>query len=223
MNAGARVVSLGLVASGLLTSHRSAFAAPEEPAPANQAPAVPGFGFTSEDREDSLFIHWLVQADGYGYAGQKPPGVASRSTFTLGFAGLQLDATLRGVWHSSVLVDYSESRLTLLDAFVEGRFARAFIVRVGKFETPLSEERLTPKFLLPWISTGDVSRQAFTHELASAPSMDRANVFGAGVNWYPINGFGVLLDYSLSTFSAYGAAPTRPAESTIYGRCEFHM
>ncbi len=424
MSAGARVVGLALVAGALLGSHRSAWADSGEPAPANQAPAIPGFGFTSEDGKDSLFIHWLVQADGYGYLGERPPGIASRSTFTLGFAGLQLDATLRGIWHSSVLVDYSESRLTLLDGFVEGRFARAFIVRIGKFETPLSEERLTPKFLLPWISTGVpsflvpardigaqilgevadgrlaynlalvngsyggaltdndvdsykdvmgrlyahpfkdsaaralgtlgvgigaslgdrrgtaaapetpvlrtygnaaffsyrndgtpagtvaadgtvsrltphaawshgplaafadytheidhfgavavasdawgatvavalsgedaqpfarivvrrpwdpgrghfggvqlvagggqlfVSREAFTNRLASVTSMDRANIFGAGVNWCPIDGFGVLLDYSLSTFAAYGAAPTRPDESTLYGRCEFHM
>jgi redox-sensitive bicupin YhaK (pirin superfamily) len=116
-----------------------------------------GFGFTSPDGKDSLFIHWLVQADYYTFVGQVPPAVPTRETFTIGFAGLQLDATLSGIWHSSILVDYSESRLTLLDAYVEARFHPAVVARLGKFETPLTEERLTPKFLLPWISTNPAS------------------------------------------------------------------
>jgi phosphate-selective porin OprO/OprP len=116
-----------------------------------------GFGFTSAGGKSSLFIHWLVQADYLTYLAESPPGATSRDTFTLGFAGLQLDATLAGIWHSSVLVDFSQSRLTLLDAFVEALFDPAFAIRVGKFETPMTEERLTPKFLLPWISTNPAS------------------------------------------------------------------
>jgi phosphate-selective porin OprO/OprP len=383
-----------------------------------------GFGFTSPDGRDSLFIHWLVQADYYSFVGQVPPGAPVRDTFTMGFAGLQLDANLSGIWHSSILVDFSQSRLTLLDAFLEARFHPAFVLRMGKFETPLTEERLTPKFLLPWISTnpasfllpvrevgvqllGDighgvvqynaavvngsyagaitdndldsfkdvmgrvyvhpfeptriaaleklgfgvgaslgnregnpanpetpvlrtygnatffsyqdsgvaagtvvasgtvarispevtyawgpvaafadyvreidhfgatsvtsdawgatatvaltgedagpfsrilvkrpwdparghfggvqlvagggyvhVSDDAFRAKLATATSMQEADILGAGINWYPINGFGLLVDYSYTAFHSYGGTPARPDENTIYGRAEFHM
>jgi phosphate-selective porin OprO/OprP len=120
-------------------------------------PGARGFGFTSRDGKDSLFIHWLVQADYYTFVGQVPPGAPTRETFTIGFAGLQLDAALSGIWHASILVDFSQSQLKLLDAYVEGRFHTALTARIGKFETPLTEERLTPKFLLPWISTNPAS------------------------------------------------------------------
>ena len=404
---------------------------PSDPAPAADPPVgvvVDGgsraFGFTSKDGKDSLFIHWLVQADYTTFVGQVPPGAPARDTFAVGFAGLQLDANLSGIWHSSILVDFSQSRLTLLDAFVEARLHPAFVIRIGKFETPLTEERLTPKFLLPWISTnpasfllpvreigaqvlgslaggvvqynlalvngsyagaitdndvdsfkdgmgrvyvhpfqttsipalqklglgvggsiGDrkgnpaspqtavlrtygnatffayqstgvaagtvvergvvarvspeltyawgpfaafadyvreidhfgsiavkseawgatitaavtgedagpfsrivvkrpwdpgrghfggvqlvagggrvhVSDEAFDASLATSTSMQDASILGAGINWYPINGFGLLVDYSNTVFEANGTAPARPVERTIYGRAEFHM
>ena len=116
-----------------------------------------GFGFVSENGADSIFVHWLVQADYVSFVGDKPPLVTTRDTFTIGFAGLQLDATLARIFRASFLADFSQSRLTLLDAFVEARIDPAFVVRIGKFPTPISEERLTPKFFLPWISTGPSS------------------------------------------------------------------
>ena len=107
--------------------------------------------------DSSLVVHWLVQSDAYAFVGDKPPGVASRDTFTIGFAGLQLDATLHQMFHSSVLVDFSQSRLTLLDANVEVRYAPELVIRVGKFAAPFNEERNTPKLQLPWISVSPAS------------------------------------------------------------------
>ncbi len=126
---------------------------------ATQASAQPahGLGLTSADAGDSLVVHWLVQSDAFGFVGDKPPGVTSRDTFTIGFAGLQLDATLHEMFHSSVLVDFSQSRLTLLDANVEVRFAKELVLRVGKFPAPFNEERSTPKIQLPWISVSPAS------------------------------------------------------------------
>lgn len=142
------------LAHALALAVSSAARAQTPPSPA--APAH-GLGFTSPDAGDSLLVHWLVQSDAFGFVGDKPPGVASRDTFTIGFAGLQLDATLHEMFHSSVLVDFSQSRLTLLDANVEVRFAREVVVRVGKFAAPFNEERNTPKIQLPWISVSPAS------------------------------------------------------------------
>jgi hypothetical protein len=71
--------------------------------------------------------------------------------------------------------------------------------------------------------TVHVSSEAFTDNLATPSSMREADILGAGLNWYPINGFGVLVDYSYTTFHVYGNGPGRSNENTIYGRCEFHM
>jgi hypothetical protein len=128
--------------------------APVAPAPVAPAPVARRFGFVSEDGADSIAIHWLVQSDYATFLTDKPPGVRSRDTFTIGFAGLQLDAQLASMFHSSVLADFSQSRLTLLDAFIDARLAKELTVRAGKFPTPLNAERLTPRILLPWIGTG---------------------------------------------------------------------
>ena len=116
-----------------------------------------GIGLASSDAADSLVVHWLVQSDAYGFVNDTPPGVTSRDTFTIGFAGLQLDATLHQMFHSSVLVDFSQSRLTLLDANVEVRYSQELVIRVGKFAAPFNEERNTPKIQLPWISVSPAS------------------------------------------------------------------
>jgi hypothetical protein len=39
-----------------------------------------------------------------------------------------------------------------------------------------------------------VSDEAFSAKLATATSMQEADILGAGINWYPINGFGLLVD-----------------------------
>ena len=135
-----------MLTSLLVASPRSAHAqeaslapAPVAPAPVAPASGARGFGFVSQDGADALAIHWLVQSDYTTFLTDKPPGVTSRDTFTMGFAGLQLDARIASIFHSSVLVDFSQSRLTLLDAFIDARFAKEFMVRIGKFPTPLNE------------------------------------------------------------------------------------
>ena len=109
-----------LVLAALIAAFpRAAIAQGEPTAPAPPVGVVSsagprGFGFASPDGADSLFVHWLVDADYASYVGNKPPAVPGRDAFNLGFAGLQLDATLSHIFRSSVLVDFSQSRLTLL-------------------------------------------------------------------------------------------------------------
>src|SRR4051812_35811094 len=157
----------GPPASGPPASGPPASGPPASGPPASGPPASGehGFGIVSQDGANALAIHWLVQSDYATFLSDKPPGVRSRDTFAIGFAGLQLDAQLASMFHSSVLVDFSQSRLTLLDAFIDARFGKELIVRIGKFPTPLNEERVTPKILLPWIGIGVASMLIPAREL----------------------------------------------------------
>ena len=161
---------LAIVGSVLL---RAASAHGEEPPaapstsdagpPAAPAPAIDskpsaiagptGFGVKSEDGAFTLYFHWLLQTDYQTFLADKPPGVAARDAFLVRFAGMQMDATIHDRFHSQIFIDFSQSKVTLYDAWVEALIAPELRVRVGKFQFPISEERLTPGIALPFVST----------------------------------------------------------------------
>ncbi len=114
-----------------------------------------GFGFVSQDGSFSLILHWLLQSDFRDFLTDAP--TPDRDTFIVRFAGFRLDASFYRRLHAQVFVNFAESRVTLLDAFMEAELASWFRVRVGKFPFPISEERLTPGINLPFISTGPAS------------------------------------------------------------------
>lgn len=114
-----------------------------------------GFGIASQDRSFSLILHWLLQTDYRDFLAEKP--TPDRDTFIVRFAGLRLDAIAYKRLRPQIFVNFAESRVTLLDAFMEVELASWFRVRVGKFPVPLSEERLTPGINLPFISTSVAS------------------------------------------------------------------
>jgi len=112
-----------------------------------------GFGVKSADGAFRFYLHWLLQTDYQAFLTDKPPGQITDSTFLVRFAGVQMDAIVAQRFHSQIFMDFSQSRLTLLDAWVEAQIARALIFKVGKFLYPISEERLTPGIALPFVST----------------------------------------------------------------------
>jgi hypothetical protein len=115
-----------------------------------------GVGVTSDDGADSLLVHLLVQPAYTGFLSATPAGLEPHH-LDIGFAGLQLEGTLRERFHTLVLVSFAQSRVTLTDAFIEAKVHEALTVRIGKFPTPISEERVTPRILLPWSSTSPAS------------------------------------------------------------------
>jgi phosphate-selective porin OprO and OprP len=134
--------------------------APTQPSSAKDLPqfalAGPkGFGFASKDGSFSLILHWLLQSDFRGFLSQSP--TPDSNTFIVRFAGLRLDASLYQRLHTQVFVNFAESRVTLLDAFIEAELTSWLRVRVGKFPFPISEERLTPGTNLPFVSTSPAS------------------------------------------------------------------
>jgi hypothetical protein len=114
-----------------------------------------GFGFASQDGSFNLLIHWLLQSDYRSFITQSP--TPDRSTFIVHFAGLRIDASLYRRLNSQIFMNFAESRVTLLDAFIEAQLASWLRVRVGKFPFPITEERLTPAINLPFVSTGVAS------------------------------------------------------------------
>jgi len=163
-----------LCAVYLLSMPSGARAAPSEPANVStEAPAAPpqsnaasdlpqfalagpkGFGFASKDGSFSLITHWLLQPDFRGFLTETPS--PDSSTFIVRFAGLRLDASLYQRLHTQVFVNFAESRVTLLDAFIDAELFSWLRLRVGKFPFPISEERLTPGTNLPFVSTSPAS------------------------------------------------------------------
>lgn len=134
--------------------------APPSP-PASDPPAFvigsKGFGFESRDGASSFYTHWLVAGDFQSFISKKPPGVVSRDAFVVKSAGLQLDAVLHRLVHSQIFVDFAQSKTTLFDAWVQIEPRDWFTVRVGKFQFPINEERLTSPIALPFVSTGFAS------------------------------------------------------------------
>src|SRR5215813_1724356 len=93
-----------------------------------------GFGFASQDGSFNLILHWLVQSDFRDFLNESP--VPDRNTFIVRFAGFRLDAILYRKLRTQLFVNFAESRVTLLDTFIEAELASWLRIRVGKFQFP---------------------------------------------------------------------------------------
>jgi len=148
-----------------------ALAAPPRPAPAVAQPSpaaspatgedqLPqfavagpaGFGVVSADGASMLATHWLLQSDYRAFLDRTPP-TPDRGTFALRFAGLRLDAILERDFHAQLFANFADNRVTLIETWIEAKLARWARLRIGTFQFPITEERLTPGTALPFIST----------------------------------------------------------------------
>ncbi len=110
-----------------------------------------GFGVVSADGASMLATHWLLQSDFRTFFNHIP--TRDRDTFALRFAGLRLDAVLDRDYRAQLFVNFADNRATLIETWIEARLARWARLRIGTFQFPISEERLTPGTALPFIST----------------------------------------------------------------------
>src|SRR5262249_22879390 len=79
-----------------------------------------GFGFASQDGSFNLILHWLLQSDFRSFLTNVP--TPDRDTFIVRFAGFRLDAILYRKVRAQMFANFAESRVTLLDAFIETDF-----------------------------------------------------------------------------------------------------
>ena len=147
---------LCLTALAALAAAAHAAAAPTEDELPDFAVAGPaGFGVVSADGASMLAVHWLLEADFRSFVTDSPE--ADRDTFVTRFAGLRLDTILARSFRAQLFANLAENRLTVLEAWIEAKLAPWARLRAGKFQFPITEERLTPGTSLPFVSTSPAS------------------------------------------------------------------
>jgi phosphate-selective porin OprO/OprP len=65
-----------------------------------------------------------------------------------------------------------------------------------------------------------VSSSAFSGAADPGVAMERATVYGAGLNWYPYSGIAALASFGHTRFSAWGRAAARAPENTLIVRLQ---
>ena len=110
-----------------------------------------GFGLVSKDGGSMLVTHWLLQSDYRRFLDRAP--TPDRGTFALRFAGMRLDAILEHNYRAQLFANFADNRVTVIETWIEARLARWARLRVGTFQFPISEERLTPGTALPFVGT----------------------------------------------------------------------
>jgi phosphate-selective porin OprO and OprP len=136
----------------------AALAASPMPARAQTAPAAPaaptvavtwknGLSVESPGGDNELQLGTLLQVDGR-FALTDPAPVTD--TFLLRRGRIILQGRVDRYFEFTVVPDFAGSTLTLLDAYVDTRWSRAFRVRTGKTKTPVGLEALYSDSTLPF-------------------------------------------------------------------------
>lgn len=104
---------------------------------------------------NQVIARGLLQMDLRDFVGPSPE--PDRSAFVVRFAGAQVDASVEAHFRGRMLVNFSQSKLTLSEAWVEAEIAPWLSVRAGKFQYPITQERLTSVLSLPFINSSPAS------------------------------------------------------------------
>jgi len=112
-----------------------------------------GFGVLSKDNAYGLMLHWVLQADGRDDLCNR----ADPSTFLVCFAGVALAVRLDRRIRSELLVSFSESKLVLAEAWLDGDITEWLHLKAGKFHDPISLERATTSIFFPLVDADLVS------------------------------------------------------------------
>lgn len=103
-----------------------------------------GVSLSSADKAYSLKVGALVQADGRFYLDD---GADNRNTFILRRVRTPFSGTIAKIFNFNVTPEFAQADATssnnntqLVDAWIDGRFSKAFGVKVGKFRSPVALE-----------------------------------------------------------------------------------
>ena len=116
-----------------------------------------GYFIASGDGSYKLKLGGYLQADGRSFV---DGGSDDVNQFTIRRARLDLRGTLATRFGFRLMPDFSDSDLTLQDAYVEADFAPWLELRAGKFKTPFGLERLQGSTDLPFVERGLTSNLA---------------------------------------------------------------
>ncbi|HEU0298538.1 MAG TPA: porin, partial [Longimicrobium sp.] len=139
---------LAAAAGARLEAQSSAAARPDStlrPATPTVTAGADGFGLRSADGAFTLRLRGGVQYDGRFFA--EDTADAQINTFALRRVRADLAGTLYSRYEYRLYMDFANSQVELLDAYLDARFSSAVRVRAGKFKIPMGLERLKS----PWV------------------------------------------------------------------------
>jgi phosphate-selective porin OprO and OprP len=140
------------MAAALTADTARTAAAAAAPAPAASAAVATviagadGFGLRSEDGSFNLRIRGGVQYDGRFFVADEAG--AATDQFQVRRVRSDIQGTLHRDYEFRVNLDYSGSRVDLLDAYINAGFTPALQLRAGKMKGPVGLERLQTPFAM---------------------------------------------------------------------------
>ncbi len=99
-----------------------------------------GFSLKSADGKYTLRIRGYIHADGRFFLSDDVKAIPN--TFFLRRARPIIEASVGKYFDFRIMPDFGQGAATLFDAYWEGKFSPAFIVRAGKYKPPVGFERL---------------------------------------------------------------------------------
>jgi phosphate-selective porin OprO and OprP len=154
------------------------------PAPPTVTAGEDGFGFRSGDGQFTLRVRGGIQYDGRFFA--EDTSDLAVNTFALRRARADVQGTVYSNYEYRLYMDFANSTLELLDAYVDARVSPALRVRAGKFKIPMGLERIQT----PWVVL--FPERGFPTALV--PNRD------VGVQVHGVLGSG-LLEYAVGVFN----------------------
>ncbi|MCA9516716.1 MAG: hypothetical protein KC635_17360 [Myxococcales bacterium] len=153
-------VAASLLATALFAAPLAARAEepPPPPAPSVQitkaAPSWSGFEIASDDGDFSLRFLTQLQVDAYGFPGDDAGNAQFRvRRFRPGFK-----ATVFGDYQLKWVVDLSDSKLSVLDASIEGGYCPELHWRLGKDKAPYSYDHLQSSTTTTFMELGPTAQ-----------------------------------------------------------------
>jgi len=145
-----------------------------------------GLAVTSPDKQYTLKIHGIIQADGQFYTNgddKTAPGGVTSSTFILNRVRPIVDGTVFGSYDYHIEPDFGQGKTVLQDGWLNAHPYQEAQLMIGKFKSPFGIERLQQDSNLLFIqrglttnlipnrdigveSDGDLLDRALTYQLA---------------------------------------------------------
>ncbi len=116
-----------------------------------------GLAVTSPDKQYTLKIHGIIQADGQFYTNgddKTAPGGVTRSTFILNRVRPIVDGSVFGSYDYHIEPDFGQGKTVLQEGWLNAHPYQEVQLMIGKFKSPFGIERLQQDSNLLFIQRG---------------------------------------------------------------------
>ena len=188
-----------------------------------------GFSLSSADDAWTLELHGLVHFDGRWFSGDSAADDADE--WLLRRVRPSLEGALGERIEFRIMPDFGEGDAELVDAYVDTALgngeawqATAEWFLTGEEAGYRDPESAGAVQLVARIARLDIDEQAFAGGLSSfadpADAVRRADTWGAGVNWWPLQGLKASLVYQQTSCEGGAPAGGRPDEKVVLLRLQ---